>query len=217
MEGGEAVERTRAFIRERLSQDASGHDWWHVHRVWTMARRLAEAEGARRDVVDLAALLHDVADWKFHEGDLNVGPREARRWLEALGLDGPLVEEVCEIVATVSFKGAGVPTPMASLEGAVVQDADRLDAMGALGIARAFAYGGAMGRPMHLPDASPELHADFEAYRRNRGATTMHFHEKLLLLKDRMNTATARQIAEGRHRIMLSFLERFQEEWDGLA
>lgn len=205
---------TEAFVRGRMEGEGTGHDWWHVHRVRRMALRLAREEGADPFVVELAALLHDVADHKFHGGDETAGPRAAREWLRGLGVDGAVVEHVARIIAELSFKGAGVPTPMSTPEGRVVQDADRLDAIGAIGIARTFAYGGSRGRPLHDPEATPEAHASFEAYKASRGPTVNHFHEKLLLLRDRMNTPAARRVAEERHRFMETFLERFHREWD---
>jgi len=212
----EVLARTEAHVRRETSGEGTGHDWWHVHRVRRTALRLAPEEGADPYVVELAALLHDIADHKFHGGDETAGPRAARAWLEGIGADAATVDHVCEIVAGVSFKGAGVPTPMRTPEGRVVQDADRLDAMGAVGVARAFAYGGSRGRPLHDPGAPPEPHGSFEAYRSSAGATTHHFHEKLLLLRDRMNTAAARRLARGRHRYMEAFLARFHAEWEGV-
>ena len=211
----EVLARTEAFVRGRLEGDGSGHDWWHVHRVRRVALRLAREEGADPYVVELAALLHDVADHKFHGGDETAGPRAAREWLGSLGVDPAVTEHVAEIIAALSFKGAGVPTPMATPEGAVVQDADRLDAVGAIGIARAFAFGGSRGRAMYEPDAPPEMHDSFDAYKTSRGHTLNHFHEKLFLLRDRMNTRSARGLAEERHRYMEGFVARFLAEWDG--
>jgi len=208
--------RTTAYVRERMEGEGTGHDWWHVDRVRRVALRLAEEEGADPFVVELAALLHDVADHKFHGGDETAGPRAAREWLEALGVEEATVEHVCTIIAELSFKGAGVATPMSTREGEVVQDADRLDAIGAIGVARTFAFGGSRGRPLHDPEAAPEAHASFAAYKASRGPTINHFHEKLLLLRDRMNTAAARRVAEERHRFMEEFLDRFQREWDGV-
>jgi uncharacterized protein len=216
MDQGEILRRTEAFVRERMSGEGTGHDWWHVHRVRRVALRLAGEEGADAYVVELAALLHDVADHKFHGGDAGAGPRAAREWLSSLDVEPEVTEHVATIIAELSFKGAGVATPMSSPEGRVVQDADRLDAIGAVGVGRAFAYGGSRGRPMHEPDASPEMHDSFERYKSSTGPTINHFHEKLLLLRDRMNTASARRMAEGRHRFMEQFLERFHAEWDGL-
>jgi uncharacterized protein len=215
MEQAEILRRTEVHIRSRFLGEASGHDWWHVERVRATALLLAKEEGADPYVVELAALLHDIADHKFHGGDAGAGPRAARAWLEQAGADARTVALVCRIVEGVSFKGAGVPTPMDTIEGKVVQDADRLDAIGAVGIARAFAYGGANARTMHDPGAPPGAHDSFEAYRSARGTTVNHFHEKLLLLKDRMLTASGRRMAEERHAFMVHFLGRFEEEWAG--
>lgn len=211
------VERTAAHIREKMAGDSSGHDWWHIHRVWMMARRLAIEERADLVVVELAALLHDIADWKFHNGDLGEGPRQARAWLESQGADPDVTTAVVGIVERVSFKGAGVADEMPWLEGRIVQDADRLDAIGAVGIGRAFAYGGHAGRLMYDPDQPPERHDSAEAYRTRSGPTINHFYEKLLLLKDRMHTPAARRIAAERHELMEGFLGRFFREWNGEA
>ena len=205
------------WVRRTFENESSGHDWWHIHRVWKMAARIATAEGADQQVVQLAALLHDIADWKFHDGDLSAGPRAARKWLEEQATAPRLTDQVCEIIAGISYKGAGVATPMSSLEGRVVQDADRLDAIGAIGVARAFAYGGHAGRLLHDPEHPPTLHMTAEAYHRDRGPTTNHFYEKLLLLKDRMQTATGREIAQQRHAYLEGFLEQFLAEWDARA
>jgi uncharacterized protein len=210
----EIVVATADHVRSRLIADSSGHDWWHVQRVWQVAKQIAVEEAADLTVVELAALLHDIADWKFHDGDESAGPRAARDWLSQYELAPQVVEHVCTIIATLSFKGANVPTPMDSLEGCIVQDADRLDAVGAIGIARAFAYGGHKGRAMYDPQTPPEPHQSFEAYKRNSGPTINHFYEKLLLLKERMNTRTARRIAEERHAFMESFIQQFFREWN---
>ncbi len=208
------VERTAAHVRELMAGDASGHDWWHVERVRRLALRLAAEEGADPLVVELAALLHDVADWKI-SGDADAGARHAREWLGSLGVETALVQHVADIVAGISFKGAGVPTPMATVEGAVVQDADRLDALGAIGIARAFAYGGSRGRPLYEPGDDPRLHASFAEYRSAAGSTLNHFQEKLLLLRARMNTSAGRRLADERHRYMEEYVRRFLAEWEG--
>ncbi len=209
------IENTRAYVEAELAGDGSGHDWWHIYRVWKMAVRLAEAEGADRTVVELAALLHDIADWKLHDGDEARGAAKVSAFLRSLGVDDATHDHVLEIIAHLSYKGAGVATPMRTLEGKIVQDADRLDAIGAQGIARAFAYGGSKNRLIYHPDEKPVMHQDFEAYKNSRGHSINHFYEKLLLLKDRMNTDTARAVAGERHRFMEQFLERFFEEWDG--
>ena len=211
----EVLSRTEAHVRRAMSGEGTGHDWWHVDRVRKMALRLAAEECADPYVTELAALLHDLADHKFHGGDETAGPRAARAWLQSAGADAETIDRVCAIVAGVSFRGAGVETPMPTPEGRVVQDADRLDALGAIGIARAFAYGGSRGRPLHDPGSAPEAHDSFEAYRAGTGATTNHFHEKLFLLRDRMHTAAARRVAEGRHRFMEEYLARFRAEWEG--
>ena len=214
MTEADVVARTAARVRELLGGDASGHDWWHTLRVRRMALRLGADEGANPFVVELAALLHDVDDWKA-SGDPEAAPRHAREWLRSLDVEPEVVQHVAEIVATLSFRGAGVPTPMRTVEGKVVQDADRLDALGAIGIARAFAYGGNRGRPLHDPEAAPVLHESFEQYRGAGGATLNHFYEKLFLLRDRMNTAAGRRLAQERHRFMEGFVARFLAEWDG--
>jgi uncharacterized protein len=166
-------------------------------------------------LVELAALLHDVADWKFAGGDHHAGPRQAREWLQSLAVDAHTIDRVCEIIAGLSFKGAGVATPMSSLEGQIVQDADRLEALGAIGIARAFAYGGHKGQPLHDPAIPPQPHDSFEAYKLGSGSTINHFYEKLLLLKDRMNTATGKRLAAERHAFLERYLEQFFAEWSG--
>ncbi|HYJ80780.1 MAG TPA: HD domain-containing protein [Longimicrobiaceae bacterium] len=212
---GEVLGRTESFVRERLAGEGTGHDWWHVHRVRRAALRLAGEEGADPYLVELGALLHDVADHKFHGGDETAGPRVSREWLESLGVDEEVVDRVCAIVAGVSFKGAGVPTPMDTAEGRVVQDADRLDALGAVGIARAFAYGGSRGRPLYDPAEAPTAHDSFAAYRSSAASTLNHFHEKLFLLQGRMQTAAGRRLAGERHRYMEAFVARFLREWEG--
>lgn len=208
------VEATVAFVRDLFRAEATGHDWWHIFRVWKTACLIGEAEGADLFTVQLGALLHDVADWKFHGGDDGAGPRKAREWLESRKVPETAIAHVCTIIREVTFKGAGVPTPASSLEGMVVQDADRLDALGAMGIARAFAYGGYKGHPMHDPEMPPRLHASFEDYKKSRGTTINHFYEKLLLLKDRMHTETARRLAEERHAFMEAYLRQFFREWE---
>lgn len=200
------------FVRSTLNDNSAGHDWFHVERVWRVAKSIAETEDADRLTVELAALLHDIGDWKFHGGDDSAGPRIAGEWLYQQGVDETIIRHVCDIIARLSFRGAGVPTPMPTLEGRIVQDADRLDAIGAIGVARAFAYGGHKGRLMYDPESPPEMHQSFDAYKKNSGPTINHFYEKLLLLKDRMNTRSAKTIAEQRHQFMQEFLEQFYEE-----
>jgi uncharacterized protein len=209
------VLKTEQHVREKLEGEGSGHDWWHIHRVRNTALTLAKEEKTDVFVVELAALLHDIADHKFHDGDETIGPRVAGAWLEQLQVDESVTDHVKEIIRDVSFKGAGVNTPMRTIEGKVVQDADRLDAIGAIGIARAFAYGGYKKRELYNPEHSPTEHSSFEAYKSDTGPTINHFYEKLLLLKDRMNTRTGKRIAEERHQFMELYLDRFYNEWDG--
>jgi uncharacterized protein len=180
-----------------------------------MAKFISKEESADTFVVQLAALLHDIGDWKFHGGDDNVGPRAARKLLSKQGVHKEIIDHVCEIIRTAPFKGAGVKTRMQTLEGKVVQDADRLDAIGAIGIARAFAYGGSKNRLIYNPNQKPVLHKSKEEYLKSESPTINHFFEKLLLLKDRMNTKTAKRIAKERHKFMEKYLKRFFEEWEG--
>ncbi len=209
------LERTEEYIRKKLSGEGSGHDWWHVYRVWKSAIHIGRQEKADLFVVQLAALLHDISDWKFNDGDDDVGPKLAREWLEGMQVKEQVIFQVCEIIKEMSFKGAGVKTQMRTLEGKIVQDADRLDAIGAIGIARTFAYGGYKGREIYDPNLKPELHDSFEKYKSSTSPTINHFYEKLLLLKDLMNTKTAKKIAEERHEFMEQFLNQFYIEWDG--
>lgn len=215
MKNRKIIDRLAKSVKQQLEHEGSGHDWWHVFRVWTMAQRLAKKEKVEVFVVELAALLHDVADWKFHNGDEKVGPRVARRMLLAEGVDEETITQVCEIISTMGFKGAKVKTNMASREGMVVQDADRLDAIGAIGIARAFAYGGHKGSMLYSPNQKPVMHKTKEEYFKGDGSSVNHFYEKLLLLKDQMNTQGAKRLASERHRFMKKYLDRFFQEWAG--
>lgn len=206
-----------AYVQKLFAGDSSGHDWWHVDRVRKVALQIAREERADLVTVELAALLHDVADWKFAGGDHEAGPKQAKAWLLEQGASEELANHVATIVRELSFKGAGVATPMSSLEGACVQDADRIDAIGAIGVGRAFAYGGHKGRAMHDPSVPPQMHADFAAYKKNDGPTINHFYEKLLLLKDRINTTAGKRIASQRHDFLVQFLDQFLAEWNGTA
>lgn len=209
------VDKTVQLVKEKLGEDSTGHDYFHIMRVRALAVRLAIEEGADAYIVELAALLHDIADWKFHDGDLSAGPRVAAEWLQSLDEKPETVEKVAAIIKEVSYKGAGVKTTPASIEGKVVQDADRLDALGAIGIARTFAYGGKFERPMYDPDQPPVMHQSFEEYKNSRGTTLNHFYEKILLLKERLNTDSARALADERHKYVEDFVERFLAEWEG--
>jgi uncharacterized protein len=209
----ELIRATENHVREVMSGESSGHDWWHVHRVRCVALRIAEGEGADKTVVELAALLHDMYDEKF-SGSATAGSEFALEWLTGLGATeyGVLV---AEIIAGVSFKGAGVPDKPLTVEGQCVRDADRIDAIGAIGIARVFAYGGHAGRPTHEPDIEPMLAGTAAEYRASKGTSINHFHEKLLLIGDRLDTESGRYLAYGRTQYMLEFLTRFHAEWDG--
>ena len=217
MDSKNLIEKTRLYVENELAGDGSGHDWWHVYRVWSIAKKITQKENADPTIVELSALLHDIADWKFNDGDESAGSRQATAWLNKNGVDPRLVGEVCEIISTLSYKGAGVATPMRTIEGKIVQDADRLDAIGAVGIARTFAYGGNKNRLMYHPEETPVMHESFDHYKNNKGHTINHFHEKLLLLKDRMNTESAKKLAEQRHLFMENYLDRFHKEWNGDA
>lgn len=217
MTNQEIIENTAKHVKEELSGEASGHDWWHVYRVWKNAIHIGKKEKADMFVVELAALLHDIADYKLHGGDDSIGPKVAREWLETQAVQEAVIAQVCEIIKEASFKGAKVKSKIDTIEGMIVQDADRLDAVGAIGIARTFAYGGAKGRTMYDPEISPELHESFEQYKSNDSPTINHFFEKLLLLKDLMNTETAKEIAKDRHRVMEEYLKNFFDEWEGKA
>lgn len=208
------INRTADHARQILADDSSGHDWWHIDRVRRTALHIAHQEQADGPIVELAALLHDIADWKFHGGDETAGPRTARQWLEQNSVEPSIVDRVCEIISQVSFKGAGVVTRMNTLEGKCVQDADRLDAIGAIGIARTFAFGGHFGRPIYDPKIPSKQHASFAEYKSKSGPSINHFYEKLLLLRDRMQTETGRRIAIQRHEFMELYLKQFFEEWN---
>lgn len=212
----EVIRRTEVLAREKLGNEGTGHDWWHAERVRATAAEIARHESADIFVVDLAALLHDIEDFKFTGSDES-GPRFATQWLASLGVGDLVVAHVGEIIARVSFKGAHVEQLPLSLEGKCLQDADRLDALGAIGISRVFAFGGHRGRPIHDPDVAPQLHTSKESYKNSVGTSINHFHEKLLLLKDRMNTAHGRLLAGRRHDYMVGFLDEFHAEWAGRA
>lgn len=215
MDKKQIINQNADYIKAKLAGESSGHDWWHVYRVWRSALHIGKHEKVDLFVVELAALLHDISDWKFNDGNDDVGPKLAKEWLEKLSVDEDVISHVCQIIKDVSFKGAGVKTKMKTVEGMVVQDADRLDAIGAIGIGRAFAYGGAKGREMYNPKIKPKKHQSFKQYKNNQSHTINHFYEKLLLLKGLMNTVTARKVAEKRHKVMEEFLYEFFQEWEG--
>lgn len=209
------VEKTERLVRDKLGAESTGHDWWHADRVRAIALRIAEEEEADVFVVELAALLHDVDDYKF-SGDEDAGPAFARAQLLSMGVDVPIADHVAGIIRHMSFKGANVEQRALSHEGRCVQDADRLDAIGAVGIARTFAYGGFVQRPIHEPDVLPVMHTSADSYVNSTGTTINHFHEKLLLLSARMNTEFGKKLAMERHQYMVDFLDQFHAEWRGL-
>ena len=203
------------YVKEELSEGEKGHDWWHIERVWRTSRLIAAAEPVDPFVVELAALLHDIADAKFYAGDEEVGPMKARAFLQSAHVDPEVVEHVEQIIRNISFKGGNNVTTFTSHELLVVQDADRLDAIGAIGIARAFHYGGFKNRPLYHPDILPNLRMTKEEYKNSDAPTINHFYEKLLLLKDRMNTPAGKALAMRRHAFMEQFLTEFLAEWNG--
>lgn len=209
----EIISKTADYVKEKLYGESSGHDWWHTQRVWKNSIEITKEESANLFVIQLAALLHDIADWKLHDGNENLGPETAREWLEKLNVDKKIIQDVCEIIKDISFKGSSVKSKMKTKEGMIVQDADRLDALGAVGIARTFAYSGKMGREIHNPNVKPQENQTFEQYKNDKSTGINHFYEKLLLLKDLMNTETAKKIAGKRHKFMESFLKEFYKEW----
>jgi uncharacterized protein len=218
MKESEIVEETIAFVKETLKEAEGGHDWFHIQRVYLNSEQIARGEDIDILVVSLGALLHDIADAKFYNGDESVGPKIAKRFLESLGVDPGTITHVINIINNISFKNSlsnnGRPK-FDSKELQIVQDADRLDAMGAIGIARAFNYGGFKNREMYNPDIAPNLNLTKEEYKKSKAPTINHFYEKLLLLKDKMNTHTGKKMAEERHKYMLDFLKQFYKEWNG--
>lgn len=205
------IEAVRALVQAEFSGEGTGHDWWHMWRVWHMARRIGTGEGANMYVVELAALLHDIADHKFHNGDRTVGAARARTILAEIGVEETVVAAVCDIIPKVSFSGSGGERNMDTLEGKVVQDADRLDALGALGICRTMQYGGHKKRLIYVPDEDSSPNADTD----RADSSIQHFYDKLLKLHGLMNTNTGRAIADQRHEYMEQFLEQFYAEWNG--
>ncbi|MDM8177471.1 MULTISPECIES: HD domain-containing protein [Olivibacter] len=207
--------KTKEFVQSKLKTAEAGHDWFHVERVWKNARLILENETANIMVVELAALLHDIADSKFHDGDEELGPRITRSFLSSLHLEETTIAHVCNIIKNMSFKASLGKIEFWSKELEIVQDADRLDAIGAIGIARAFNYGGYKNRSMYDPAIKPKENQSKEEYKNTTAPTINHFYEKLLLLKDKMNTETGKRLAESRHQYMLDFLHQFFNEWEG--
>jgi uncharacterized protein len=209
------IRKTAGFVRKELSGAEGGHDWWHILRVWNNTKHLLKTEKADPLVCELGALLHDIADPKFHGGDEKKGLDIARAFLEGSGVDQDIISRVLDIIRHVSFKGGNEDIKVKSIELMIVQDADRLDAIGAIGIARTFNYGGYRNRKIYDPEISPRSYKNSSEYYRSNAPTINHFYEKLLLLKDLMNTEEGKKIALGRHAFMQTFLEQFYREWDG--
>ena len=209
------INNTILFVKNQLTHAEGGHDWFHIERVYKNALLIAEEEECDLTVVKLAALLHDIADSKFHGGDESVGPKTARTFLESQNVKEDIILHVIAIIENISFKGGNFEKKFNSKELEIVQDADRLDAIGAIGIARTFNYGGFKNRPLYNPNIQPNMNMNKEEYKNSESPTLNHFYEKLLLLKDKMNTETGKKIAQERHRFMEGFLAQFYAEWDG--
>jgi len=214
MNNQDIILKTIDFVKSSLSEAEGGHDWWHIYRVWKTAKHIAHYEDVDIFIVQLGALLHDIADSKFHNGDEEIGPRKAKAFLESLNVEIELIDHIVKIIDNISFRGK-LPQKFKTPELDVIQDADRLDALGAIGIARTFNYGGFKGRSIYNPDIKPNHNLTKEEYKNSEAPTLNHFYEKLLLLKDRMNTVTGRKMAEERHHFMLLYLDQFYKEWDG--
>lgn len=206
---------TKTFVQQELANAEGGHDWFHIERVYKNALLIAEEEDVNLDIIALGALLHDIADAKFHQGDETVGPKKAKQFLQQQNVESATIEHVIKIIEHISFKGGNFQQQFHSKELAIVQDADRLDALGAIGIARTFNYGGFKNRKLYDPAIAPKLNMTKEEYKKGDNPTINHFYEKLLLLKDRMNTQKGKQIAQERHLFMEKFLEQFYAEWEG--
>ena len=209
------IEHTIQFVKDQLKNAEGGHDWFHIERVYKNALLIASEEDCELEVVKLAALLHDIADSKFHDGDETIGPKIARAFLDSKNVSPATIAHVIAIIENISFKGGNFERSFDSIELHIVQDADRLDAIGAIGIARTFNYGGFKNRALYDPEIQPKLCQTKEEYKKNEGPTLNHFYEKLLLLKDKMNTETGKKIALKRHDFMVHFLAQFYAEWEG--
>lgn len=215
MENEKLINDTIAFVKSELENAEGGHDWFHIERVYKNTLAIAKNEKCDLLVGQLGALLHDIADSKFHNGDEEIGPKKARKFLESENVSEDVIEHVIQIINNISFKGGNFEKKFNSIELQIVQDADRLDAIGAIGIARTFNYGGFKNRTIYNPEIAPNLTMSKEEYKNSEAPTINHFYEKLLLLKDTMNTGSGKKIAQERHAFMEVFLEQFYEEWNG--
>jgi uncharacterized protein len=215
MNDEQIIAETIAFVKQTLNNAEGGHDWWHIYRVWVNAKKITENEPCDRFTVELAALLHDIADSKFHNGDEEIGPTTAGNFLRGLAVNEATVIHVQQIIRHISFKGTFDGKVFSSPELSVVQDADRLDAIGAIGIARTFSYGGFKGREIYNPGVEPNSDMTKEEYKNSTTPSINHFYEKLLLLKDKMNTPTGKKLAQQRHEFMEAYLKQFYLEVEG--
>ncbi|RLD44924.1 MAG: phosphohydrolase [Bacteroidetes bacterium] len=211
----EIVNKTIEFVKDALQKSEGGHDWWHAYRVWKMSKQIAKQEKADLFTVQLGALLHDIADAKFHNGNEELGPEIAAAFLSELGVEKTVIDHVVAIIQNISFKNSFEESSFESLELDIIGDADRLDAIGAIGIARTFNYGGHKGFALYNPDIPPQKYQNKEDYKNSDAPTVNHFYEKLFLLKDRMRTKTGKKMAEQRHRFMKEYLGQFFGEWEG--
>lgn len=208
------INKTIELVKEKLEGTESGHDWFHIERVWKLSLHIQEKEGGDKLVIELAALLHDIADPKFHNGDETIATKIVTEFLTEQKVDQETTDKVIFIIENMSFKNRNEAPKDLPLELKIVQDADRLDAIGAIGIARTFNFGGYKNNLMYHPDIKPKLAQSKEEYKKSNGTTINHFYEKLLLLKDLLNTKTAKEIANHRHQFMLQFLDEFYKEWN---
>ena len=215
MNNPDLISKTILFVKTKLENAEGGHDWFHIERVYRNAILISKNEACDTTVVQLGALLHDIADSKFHNGDETIGPKIAREFLKLENVDEEIIVHVVNIIENISYKGGNFVKKFSSIELDVVQDADRLDAIGAIGIARAFNYGGFKNRTLYDPKIAPNTRMTKEEYKKSDSPTINHFYEKLLLLKDKMNTQTGKQIAKERHRYMEGFISQFYAEWEG--
>ena len=209
----EHIEKTINFVKEKLEGAEAGHDWFHIERVWKLSKKISEKEGGNLEIIELSALLHDIADPKFHNGDETLATKISSEFLKSIKVEENIINQVLYIIENISFKNREESHQNPSLELQIVQDADRLDAIGAIGIARTFNFGGFKNNLMYHPEIQPKLNMTKEDYKKSNGTTINHFYEKLLLLKDLMNTETAKKIASERHDFMLKFLDEFYKEW----
>ncbi|UOE38868.1 HD domain-containing protein [Chryseobacterium oryzae] len=208
------INNTIDFVKDKLNGAEAGHDWFHIERVWKLSKKIAKTENCQHEVVELAALLHDIADPKFHNGDETLALKISRDFLKSQNVEEEIINQVLFIIQNISFKNRGEAPEILPIELKIVQDADRIDAIGAIGVARTFNFGGFKNNLMYHTDIAPKLNMSKEEYKKSNGTTINHFYEKLLLLKDLMNTKEGKKIAEERHQFMLTFLDQFYKEWN---